>query len=391
MLKPIFKMIWKRRKTSRLILAEMFISFLLLFGLSVALLKILTNYFQPLGFEYKDVWVLNIDPNLNVVSEEEVSARRELFSLLTEELRTMPGVVNIASCASNLPYQLGFYENTVTYEGNICRNAIMVETDKGYPAVVNLDIHEGRWFDNNDVGQKEIPVVLNTALKEILFNNKSAIGQVIDSGKYKVVGIVRSFKIKGEFAENSPTCFMMIEPGEYAGNILIKSGAGAGEAFGAQLIDRTSELTKDWTLNVSKLIDSRKERFTLLWTPVIISGSIIGFLIINILLGLMGLLWYNISRRRSEIALRRSVGAPANKIIQQFTGEMLALATLGMIPGLLIAVQFPILGLMDIEAKVYAMAILATILLIYLLVIICSYLPGSQAAKLHPASLLHEE
>jgi putative ABC transport system permease protein len=182
-----------------------------------------------------------------------------------------------------------------------------------------------------------------------------------------------------------------MKPEEYSNVILIKSKPETGEEFEAQLISRTSTLAKDWTITIKKLSDYRNDMFKLTWIPFIIISAISGFLIINILLGLLGSLWYNINHRKSEIGLRKSVGAPANKIIQQFTCEMLVLATLGVVPGLVIAVQFPLLKAFGVEAKVYVLAMLAAALLIYILVVLCALLPSAQAAKIQLAMALHEE
>ncbi|MBA7556123.1 hypothetical protein ES705_48821 [subsurface metagenome] len=120
-------------------------------------------------------------------------------------------------------------------------------------------------------------------------------------------------------------------------------------------------------------------------------GLVLGFLIFNSIAGLFGVLWYNISLRKSEIGLRVAVGASKSNIYKQFIGEMLVLATLGIIPGLIIAAQFPILKVFNIQPKVYIIAMLAATLLIYLLVTLCAILPSAQAAKIQPAIALHEE
>ena len=57
--------------------------------------------------------------------------------------------------------------------------------------------------------------------------------------------------------------------------------------------------------------------------PAIIAIVVACFLIINVALGLFGVLWYNINKRRSEIGLRRAVGASGNSVSKQLVGEAL--------------------------------------------------------------------
>jgi putative ABC transport system permease protein len=68
-----------------------------------------------------------------------------------------------------------------------------------------------------------------------------------------------------------------------------------------------------------------KNKLTLV--PMIIASIVAGFLVINVALGLFGVLWYNINKRKGEIGLRRAVGASGNSISGSSIGEALVLST----------------------------------------------------------------
>jgi putative ABC transport system permease protein len=125
--------------------------------------------------------------------------------------------------------------------------------------------------------------------------------------------------------------------------------------------------------------------------PVVILLILATFLIINVALGLFGVLWYNINKRRGEIGLRRAIGATGNSVAAQIVTESMFLATLSLIVGSFFAVQFPLLNVFDLPAGVYITAMFLSILFIYLLVLFCSLYPGRQAAAVYPAVALHEE
>ena len=74
------------------------------------------------------------------------------------------------------------------------------------------------------------------------------------------------------------------------------------------------------------------------------------------------------------------------KFNQQFIGEMLVLTTLGFIPGILIAIQFPLLHAFDIENEVYLLSMLCSVIVIYALVFISSFIPSIQAVKTQPGN-----
>ena len=58
--------------------------------------------------------------------------------------------------------------------------------------------------------------------------------------------------------------------------------------------------------------------FTLV--PMIVLLIVACFLVINVALGLFGVMWYNINQRRGEIGLRRAIGAevfPALGVVRE--------------------------------------------------------------------------
>jgi putative ABC transport system permease protein len=135
----------------------------------------------------------------------------------------------------------------------------------------------------------------------------------------------------------------------------------------------------------------RQVKDRLVLVPMIILLVVCGFLIFNVGLGLFGVLWYNINRRRSEIGLRRAVGATGKEVTRQLIGEAMVMSTIAMILGVFLAIQFPLLHVFDLPAATYVYAIAAAILFIYFLVVVCALYPGKQAAKIYPAVVLHEE
>jgi putative ABC transport system permease protein len=140
--------------------------------------------------------------------------------------------------------------------------------------------------------------------------------------------------------------------------------------------------------HVDEMRDKRNRRTI---TPMVIFIIIASFLIINVALGLFGVLWYNINKRKGEIGLRRAIGASGRSVSYQLVMEAIILATISLLVGCFFAVQFPLLSVFDIPVSVYIIAMLLSVAFIYLLVLFCSLYPGKQAASIHPAVALHEE
>lgn len=148
---------------------------------------------------------------------------------------------------------------------------------------------------------------------------------------------------------------------------------------------------RDGNIEIQHLTDMRYERNRMMRVPFIIFIIIATFLIINVALGIFGVLWYNINKRKGEIGLRRAVGASGWAISWQLVAEAVLLATLSLILGSFFAIQFPLMKTFNLPAENYITAFIFSILFIYGLVILCSLYPGKQAAAIYPAEALHED
>ena len=75
----------------------------------------------------------------------------------------------------------------------------------------------------------------------------------------------------------------------------------------------------------------------------------------------------------------------------QILGETLVVTTFGLGLGLVVAAQFPLLGVMGMKTGVYLTAMLLATGLIYALTTLCALYPSRLAAGIHPAVALREE
>ncbi len=393
MIKSILKLIWKRKRHTSLMIIEMFISFLLLFALLTVIVKSYTQYIETKGFDGNDVWLAEM--LFDNKDYESGNSIREVMDLLKKNLLALQGVSAVSNCSRNVPYAMMTQSTSMKYKEVQHHNIHVVRTDEDFIKVLKINISKGRWYGRVDVGQEETPIVVNRQFKELFFPDESAVGKKMTSGynddKYRIVGYVENYKTKGELSTAEVTFFSLLKPQEVSNRLLVRTESGVGKEIEEQLVNTLTLTAKSWTINVKHLDVYKRNNFKRKLIPILVLLSICIFLVINIILGMFGTLLYNISRRKPEIGLRRSVGAPALKIYQQFIGEMLMITTLGIIPALIVAIQFPILKVFDISLSVYLGAIFLSALTIYLLVFIASFIPSRYAAKIQPAMALHEE
>jgi len=384
MIQHLFKLIWNKKKAHTLLMVEIWASFMVLFGLATLVVVNVGNYREPLGFSYDNVWALSLKRN------QDTTAIADKLQQAMQRIRSYPEVASASRMSSNFPFSASQMSNGIEYNKRKVTPDFYV-TDADFAKTLDIQVNEGNWYRDADSVGKYTPIVINQKTKEGLFSDENPLGKIV-SDKFKVVGVIDNFKAKGEFMANKPAIFELVKAKDiWNDTVLIKVKPGTDAVFEARVVKDIATMLKGWSVEVDYLKDSRKNQHNLVLVPVIIASIICGFLLINVALGLFGILNLSIAKRRSEIGLRRAVGASETSISTQFIGEIWVLATFAMFIGLVFAVQFPLLNVFDLQSSTYVAAIVIAVLIIYAIVTLCALFPSRQAATIQPAVALHEE
>jgi putative ABC transport system permease protein len=111
--------------------------------------------------------------------------------------------------------------------------------------------------------------------------------------------------------------------------------------FEQALAKRLHEIAPQWSFEI-RTLDQMRESALKKPLDVLALGGIVGaFLLLMSGLGLLGVLWQNVTRRAHEIGLRRAMGASRADIGRQVLLEVALTTTLGLVPCLLLVVQLP--------------------------------------------------
>ncbi|WP_375416674.1 ABC transporter permease [uncultured Hymenobacter sp.] len=394
MIRHLFTLIWNRRRANLLLITEIFLAFVVLFVVGSLLVYNQRNYRTPLGFAYEQVWRVNLDPGALPQAGRLATVRQVMA-----RLRAMPEVVAVGRTSSNTPFS-GSTNSTDVGAGKEAKGAtatsgFFVEDD--LRDVFQLPLVAGRWFDKRDDAASIPPAVLTRDLAEQLFPQQSALGQVVDrhGDEFRVVGVIERFRGDGDLAATRPAILMRVSPQDTAWGeasaMLLRVRPGAGAVLERQMNTEILAIAKGWNVGITALTEQRAAQLKRTLVPIGALVLVCGFLIINVALGLFGVLWQTIQQRRAEIGVRRAMGATAGTISGQIVGEILVVTTFGLALGLLVAAQFPLLGVFDVKAGVYLTAMLLAIGLIYALSTICALYPSQLAAGIRPAVALREE
>ena len=388
MIKHILTLAWNKKRNNVLMLLEIFLAFLILFAVFSFTIYYLRIFRSPLGFS--SAHTLTVQMPYDVATDS--LARLELRQTLRREVAAYPEVESVSLLSGITPFSGSMWSWSNDDNGFYLQTAIY-PADTEYQRTAGIELLAGRWFEEADYTATYPPVIINQRLVDEYFGDRPVLDSVINlQGEKKVVGIAKHFKYRSEFEEEIPITFLLrpLHESDF-NNLQIKLRPGTPPDFEAKLNEDLARIAKTRDFMIGSL-DARRQRVSRrTWIPMIAALSICGFLVVNIALGLFGVLFYGINRRRAEIGLRRALGATKAEITRQFTLEVFAVALVAMLLGTLLAVQFPLLEVVDIPAENFYWAILATLLLISLVVLACAVLPSRQAAGIHPAAALHEE
>jgi putative ABC transport system permease protein len=392
MLKHLFKLTWNKKKQNFLLMLEIFISF---FGLFVGFTTVLypyNNYKLPMGFEPENIWVVNFEETEKITNIDSLQLIRESARTLVS---SMSEVEDVSYSSVNIPFSGNGFNGPVSYQGRESWSDMFIAEDN-FEKLMGLKLLEGRWFSPDDRAANNKPVIVDELLKEDLFGSEDAVGKIIASEvgeRLRVVGVVAGIKTESEAERPSPILFFRADTanirGPYA--MLIKVKPGADVAFEARLYKALANAMKSSNIEIEHLTAMRDARNRSMQTPLVILLIIAGFLLINVGLGVFGVLWYNINTRKGEIGLRRAIGATGSSISRQLVTEAILIATLAIGLGLFFTVQFPLLQMGGLPVRNFVIAIVLSTVTMYILVIVCALYPGRQAAAIYPANALHED
>jgi putative ABC transport system permease protein len=408
MIKHLCKLVWNRKRVNFLITLEIFISFLVIFGVIVFAVYYLDNYRHPLGFNYQNVW--NVQVGMQRKSDD--SDKQQLLDTTKQLLASLRDFSEIEAVAAVMmtPYSRGNWHSSQTINGREVRYWVNYMTDEA-KEVFDLQLVRGRWFSKEDDGDSYKPVILNQKTAREYFGDEDPLGKnLIDKYPEKdrvkkdgtarqeerVVGVINDFRKNGEFNELYGYLIYRNEPSapksEVPRNFVLKVRPGTTAEFEEELVKRLQAIAKDWSFEVKTIAQMRAENHTSYYVPIAAFGLVAGFLMLMVALGLTGVLWQSVTQRTKEIGLRRAKGATTRRIYKQILGELLVITTFGLLVGVLVVIQFPLLDFLGFATKqVYLYSLLISLLLIYLLTVICGLYPSRLATKVQPAEALHYE
>lgn len=397
MIRHLLKLAWNRKKSNVLVVVEVFASFLVVFVVATSVAYVATNAKLKLGFDARDVWSVRCDSGVSHHEGEGLEHYSEMDRLV-REVAAVPGVER-ATGTFAVPYQNSRAVTSLPKDGSHLQVEFL-DVDDAFADVFRIQLTRGRWFGPEDEGRSWRPVVLNRRLAGALFGDEDPIGRPLPrnegDGESRVVGIVEEFRMAGELSAAELFLLRRIEPAQ-AGtipprNVTLRVAPESGTDLEQAILARMRAVDPSKTYELRRIDDMRAEYFRMRLAPLLVGGLVAVFLLMMVALGLLGVLWQNVTRRTRELALRRSAGASGADIRRQILLEVLLTTTPGVLLGTLLVVQIPMLDLMpSLRGVAVSIGLLIAVGAIYALTTVCALYPAWMAMRVLPAEALRCE
>jgi len=302
---------------------------------------------------------------------------------------------------------------TVKSESEQLEDVSIVGSSPGLPSVRDIEIAQGRYFNEQDVTRKQKVAVLGYTLAQELFGDTNPVGQYVTVGttKLAIIGVMAEKGSVGGtdfdsrlytpitvvFQKFTPSMFARIM-GDSVRQITVEVDPSANIDDVITQINLLLVKRHDLTLDTadfsvttqSDIIDTRESttaafRNLLAWVAGV--SLIVGGI------GIMNIMLVSVTERTREIGLRQSIGATPNDIRLQFLIEALLLSIMGGLIGVFIGVGGSYLfgTFSDMRTVVSVSSILLAFSSAAIVGAFFGFYPANQAAQLDPIEALRYE
>ncbi len=260
------------------------------------------------------------------------SASLSKASAFINELKSIPGVVSVASYYHNLTGDHGSIGG-FKWPGKDPDNKIdfaNLEVGYGFLETMGIQIVAGRNFSPNANASNEIIFNENAIRKMGL---KDPIGKTVrfwDRNRV-IVGIAKDFNFESLYETVKP-CFFQMYPA--MPNVIVKIKSGTEKQTIAGLQDIYTRFNKGLSFDYRFLDDEYQALYVAENRVAVLSKYFAGLAILISCLGLFGLAAFTAQRRQKEIGIRKVVGASAGSIVMMLSKDYVKLIAIAALIGL---------------------------------------------------------
>ncbi len=352
------------------------------------------------------IWVFRF-PVIGVRPTTEMLTRKQLTMDDALAMAELPHVVAVSPSLRYQNFQFGAGMVTAKYGSRKVQSVTLEGDTASTKDVYDVDIHEGRFFDEREEKTAANVVVLGHDTTEDLFQHESPLGKEvqIEGLTFTVIGTVEKQKSAFGGGKNPDdnyayfpiTTFHKLHPEILDYWISVKFDDQKNKAA---VIDSITELLRRRRKVANEADDNfaifGSDSITRLWTQI--TGSLFllmfGLSAVGLMVGgvgVMNIMLVSVTERTREIGVRKAIGATKKIILMQFTLEAITLCALGGLIGILLGSGLAMGLRYVLSSQVSLLWVLAAFLSSCAIGLVFGIYPAWKAANLNPIEALRYE
>ena len=380
-----------RRGAGRpMLVVQVALTVVLLFGAVVAMRAFLAAIDQPLGFDPERVAALTLFPG------KDVTDRQTFFLEAIERMRQRPDVEAVGA-AGSAPFSGQAFDEGVQVAGSKTTVAGIVHVLPGFFEAGSIPLRRGRLLSADDIRSSPESAVLSESAGRVLFPDRDPLGLTFDNGSgrtMRVVGIVGDVRHSLDQRTELPVVYAIPGAATRGMSIVVRMRTRQESSFVevrraiASMAPGASVAAYWVTDRIGNSAAIRNPRF-----QTLVLSSFAGIALTLTAVGIFSVVAYLVAARSREMGVRVAIGANPRSLVQMMVKQALLPIALGLGLGLL-ATRW-LAGLA--ESQLYQVdtndpaTLAAAATTVLLAALVAAYLPARRASRVDPIIVLRAE
>jgi predicted permease len=388
-----------------LVATEIALCLVLLAGAGLMIQSFSNVSHEELGFRPDPLLAVEVFLPPSSYPESQPEKRKTFVDGVLNGIRKLPGVAS-AAATDFLPLS-GFWGTTdFAIEGRPAPNKDQQPfadnrlITPGYFSTMGIHLLRGRDFTDFDKTGSEPVAIVNSALARHYFGNEDPINKVLQLGepghieRWRIVGEVADVKAFGPEQEVHADLYRPLAQIPFPLLAFVVQTNGDPAALLKSAERAVWEVDKDQPVfDAMPMRTLAAQSITLRRTSSILLASFAALALMVAIVGLYGLVAYNVLQRTHEVGIRMAVGAHRRDVLRLIVRQGMQVAIVGEIVGFaLVLISGRFVGSVLYGVSPFnGWTLAATVLVMSVVSLLASYIPARRATKVDPMVALRTQ